>query len=147
MLVLGTEVHRDDIKRMALAFFNASPYKPLSVDPDRIEELIDVFFQSKPTDRITILWVADGEPRGLLAAVAETNLFNYQRFAGELVWWLDPEYRRGHAASKMIEAYEYWAKEKAGCQSCSLVDLLGNLDKYYTRKGYERRETTYLKVF
>lgn len=131
---------------MALAFFHASPYKPLSVDEDRIEELIDVFFQSRPTDRITILWVEDGEPRGLLAAVAETNLFNYQRFAGELIWWLDPDHRRGNAANKMVEAYEYWAKNKAGCSTCSLVDLMGNLDKYYTRKGYERRETTYIKV-
>lgn len=146
MLVLGSEVHRDDIKRMAIEFFNASPYKTQTIDPDRVDEFIDVFFQSRPTDRITILWVADGEPRGLLAAVAERNLFNYDRFAGELVWWIDPPYRKSRAAYKMIEAYEYWAKEKAGCKTVTLVDLMGNLDRYYKRKGYERRETTYLKV-
>lgn len=145
-LALGSYDYFQDIKRMALDFFHASPYQPLGVDESRVEEFIHAFLQSGPTDRVTILWMADRKPVGLLAATAETNLFNRQRFAGELVWWIDPTHRKSKAAPRMMEAFEYWAKYRAGCQFCTLVDLMGNLDNFYKRKGYERRETTYLKV-
>ena len=145
MMVLGTQEHFDDIKRMSMDFFYASPYSELGVSEDRVEELIQLFLDSKVKDRIILLWVKE-KPVGILAATAETNIFNRFRFAGELIWWIDPEHRTGRAASEMLKAYEYWARQ-AGCQSAALVDLMGNLDNYYKRKGYERRETSYLKVF
>jgi hypothetical protein len=85
------------------------------------------------------------KPVGILAATAEPMLFNKTKIACELIWWIEPEFRRSRAAEKMRQAYEFWAK-KVGCTSCSVVDHEDTLDKYYTRKGYERRETAYLKV-
>lgn len=144
MLKLATIEDFDAIKSLALAFFEASPYQPFGVSTNRVEELIYVFLDAKKTDKLLLLW-SDPHPTGVLAAAAETNLFNYERMAGELMWYIDPRHRGLKVASKMLEAYEYWAA-KIGCQFCTLVDLMGNLDKFYTRKGYERRETSYVKV-
>lgn len=135
----------DEMKRMALDFFNASPYKPLGVSERRVDELCYAFVAAPRNQKICFLWEADGKVSGMLAAAAEKNLCNDEYMAGELVWWIDSEQRKSKAAAQMIDAYEYWAL-RVGCQICTLVDLLGNLDKYYQRKGYERRETTYLKV-
>lgn len=145
MLKLGGYEDYDDIKRMALAFFQASPYAPLGVDEARVEGLIEAFLDAPKEDKIVILWIADNRPVGILAGTAETNIFNWSRFACELMWWIDPDHRRTKAAEEMRSAYEFWA-QKVQCQACSLVDVMGNLDKYYTRKGYDRRETAYLKV-
>ena len=90
--------------------------------------------------------MVDGKAVGVLAAIAEQNIFNRDYVAAELMWWVDPAHRKGKAAEKLRQAYEYWAKH-IGCKTCALVDLLGNLDNYYKRKGYERREASYLKVF
>ncbi len=145
MLKLGTYDDFADIKRMAKAFFEASPYVEFGVDDSRVEELIHVFLQDGQDNKVLILWTADGKPVGVLAAAAETNLFNNQRMAGELIWWIDPEHRKSKAAGEMLKAYDYWWKT-LGCQFGTLVDLMGNLDVYYKRKGYRRQEATYLKV-
>lgn len=144
MLRLAELADYPAIKRMAVAFFEASPYKPLGVSEKRIDDLIFTFLTAKKTEKLLLLWDNNG-PVGVLAAAAETNLFNYEKMAGELLWWIDPEHRGLKAASQMLDAYEYWST-KIGCQFCSMVDLLGNLDLLYTRKGYERRETSYIKV-
>lgn len=131
-----------DLKRMALSFFYASPYAKLGVDDTRVEELIHVFMQSPRSEKI--IFVEDDHGlHGMLAGVKETNLFNNHKMAGELVWWIDPEYRKAGLAEQMRKAYEYWANDT---QFCTLVDVMGNLDTYYKRKGYDRRETTYMKV-
>jgi RimJ/RimL family protein N-acetyltransferase len=129
---------------MALSFFDASPYSNLGVDEDRVEVLISTFLEAPKEDKIVLLWETD-RPVGMLAATAEVNLFNNRRFAGELIWWIDPEHRKTKAAEEMRKAFEFWAA-KVGCQSVCLVDVMGNLDVYYKRKGYDRRETAYLKV-
>jgi hypothetical protein len=138
----------DAIQSMAVSFFLASPYAPLGVDKERVSELITAFLTAKPEDKIVLLWIDEktNKPVGVMGATAEMNIFNYYRFACELMWWINPEHRKTKAASKMLQAYEFWAR-KIGCQSCSLIDVMGNLDTYYKRKGYERRETTYLKEF
>lgn len=146
MMALGSEQYREDINRMAMAFFKASPYKDLGIEEKKVNALIDSFLMSDKNDKIILLWLVDAQPVGILAAMAEQNLFNTQRFAGELIWWIDPPHRRSKAAEEMRKAFEYWAK-LVGCQSASLVDLMGNLKRYYTRKGYTAGETVYLKVF
>lgn len=143
MLKLGTEADRADIERMAVDFFNASPYHDLGVDHGRVSELVTAFLTADLKDKIVILWTKE-KPVGVLAAVAEQNIFNRFRFAGELIWWIDPDHRKTKAAEEMRQAFEYWAKTN-GCQTATLVDVMGNLDVYYKRKGYNRRETVYLK--
>jgi GNAT superfamily N-acetyltransferase len=145
MLIRGTTEHTPAIYEMVTDFFNASPYQSLGLDSTRIHELVDSFVSADPHEKITILWLDNDKPVGVLAAAAEKNLFNHSRIACEVVWWLKPEYRRGRVAVKMLDAYEYWAT-RVGCQSAIVVDLLGNLDTFYKRRGYERRETSYLKV-
>lgn len=145
MLVLGHEQYLEDIKRLSYAFFNHSPYQTLGIDEDRILAVIHDFLTGSKLERLVLLWLADEKPVGILAAATQVNLFNNQRYAGELIWWIDEEHRKSKAANEMRLAYEYWAKQ-VGCQFCTLVDLMGNLKTYYKRKGYEPRESTYLKV-
>lgn len=144
MLRIATRQDFEYIKRLALDFFYASPYQPLGVSEKRVEDLIENFLQADIKDNVLLLW-CDPEPVGVLAALANTNLFNEQRIAGEVIWWIDPKYRRSPAAKEMLGAYEYWWKNVAKCQIGTVVDLMGNLDKYYTKKGYSRRETVYIK--
>jgi hypothetical protein len=130
---------------MVLAFFEASPYKELGYAEDRVQQLITLF-EETTSKRLCLLWLKDDKPKGLLAGVIETSLFSWTPFASELVFWVDEDARKSRAAVSLVGAYEYWAKA-AGCQYVTLVDLMGNLHDYYTRKGYELRERTYLKRF
>lgn len=142
MLRIANYKDFDGLKRMALSFFYASPYSTLGIDDTRVEELVHAFLVSPRSEKIVFVYEDNGL-HAMLAGAKDRNLFNNHRMAGELVWWIDPEYRKGGLADQMRKAFEYWAND---CQLVTLVDVMGNLDTYYKRKGYERRETTYAKV-
>ena len=138
----------DDLKRlteMAVSFFNASHYKDYGIDTDRVRDLVSEFLGAKDSEKCTIVLRDAGTAVGVLAALATTNIFNFQRACGELIWWIDPEYRTFKHASRMLTVYEYWAKNIAKAQVMQLVALDDTLDGMYKRKGFTRSELAYSK--
>lgn len=98
-------------------------------------------------DYAAFVYEKDGKARGVLGSYSGVHVYAPCQIANEIMFWIDPEYRGGSAAVKLIRAYEAWAKSR-GCMVCELVGLgndpsVGNL---YARLGYSPAEKHFLKV-
>lgn len=80
----------------------------------------------------------------LLGGISESLLGPFKQ-AQEIIWWVDPEYR-GNSLS-MIEIYEKWATDN-GALFIELKSLhkFKEVEKIYTRLGYEPMETSWVKT-
>lgn len=87
-----------------------------------------------------------GVAQGVLMAHAFEHDFGPVWMAQERVWWIDPEHR-GSAASRMLDAYETWARSK-GCQFIGMAGMGKDpqVGALYQRRGYVRAETHFLKA-
>lgn len=133
---------------LAMNFFHAAelPYGQPSETKARriIQNCIDV---SQP-DSVLIGYYEDGELQGVIAGHVTEILFNEDRVATEFMWWIEPRYRKGEAASSLIGAFEYWADFR----NCKFVQMAGlqngyskALGRYYSKRGYTNAENTYVK--
>jgi RimJ/RimL family protein N-acetyltransferase len=143
-LKIATKDDAPAIMRMALAFFQASPYKKYGVDEARVKELVNQFVRKCSTRLCLCLWDGD-KCVGVLGAVAVQNIYNTRYTCIELMWWIDPEHRGLGQAKSMVDAYEYWARHKIKAQSINLVTLDPALGKLYNRLGFEKKEESYSK--
>lgn len=129
-------------------FFDNSPFVGLTefdevIASDTAKNIIG----GRKEDGIILLYLKNGEIKGVLAALAHTMMFSNTRVASELCWWVDED-ARGRDSLELIEAYEFWA-HRVGCDLVTMANLTGEtgerLDKYYKRRGYTPLETAYGK--
>lgn len=91
----------------------------------------------------------DGEVVGFVAGMVSPTFFNPSGIqAGELGWYVDPDYRNSRVATELHKSYEEWAKGR-GATSIQMMhmdteqsELIG---KMYEKWGYHKVETSYLK--
>lgn len=91
----------------------------------------------------------EGKLVGMIGVVVHPFLFNVNVVqASEIVWWLDPDYRKTNTAKMLMQAMENRAKE----QYVDLM-LMINLDNsppaakvLYTNLGYKNTENAWTKV-
>jgi GNAT superfamily N-acetyltransferase len=139
-----------DIMDMARKFFDLTPYaKLVDYDESKMSDVIMSLFDN-PTERIAILAVDnDGKTVGMLCAMVSEILFTRDRVASELAWWIDPEHRASRVSIDLINAFEFWAKEKAQCRYTQLATVeteqVDRISKFYKRKGYDLYERGFLK--
>jgi len=64
----------------------------------------------------------------------------------ELFWWLDPQWRRGTTAVRLLELGETWAFAN-GAVWLQMIQPIGNdrLAEFYRRRGFLALETTWQK--
>jgi len=68
--------------------------------------------------------------------------------AGEIAWWVDPDYRTGGMARELVRSFEGWAADKgAAFVSISDINVSGefSVGSYFTRLGYKTTERTHIK--
>jgi GNAT superfamily N-acetyltransferase len=96
---------------------------------------------------IFLLEPRPGQVVGMLAAFPIQDPFSGQGIADEIAWWVEPEYRRGLAGTRLLRALESWARQK----QLSLVTMVapaesdGDVGRFYQRLGYTKAETKYVK--
>lgn len=111
-------------------------------DEDYIRLVIEDVLLSPQNEKIILL-----EPGvGFIAGATAMFPFGPHRMASEIAWYIHPEHRGNKIGSEFLSAFEYWAKEKAGCSLVNMMCLDERLDKYYINKGYKLYERTYSKV-
>lgn len=69
--------------------------------------------------------------------------------AQEMAWWVEPEFRGTGEGKELILAFIDWAKQrKASFVSMSAIEHIRGeaVTKLYNELGFERRETSYVKV-
>jgi len=138
------------VSEMARKFYETTPYfGVLEYDDSKMADTILGLF-SDPKQSVVILALKDDEPVGMLVGQVGELLVSRDRVATEMAWWMSPEHRSSKKALELIGAYEYWAKEVAGCQyvqlSC-LEDLsIDRVSRFYTKKGYKPFEKFFIKA-
>ena len=126
--------------------FANEAYKQFPVD----KELTSQNFLQGIADPNFIFMVAEteGEVVGIFVGCANAPLFSTTRTAVELGFYMHPDHRDGKTALKMMNEFEKWAQSQ-GCKSVTMVDIHthADLSTFYTRKGYELKEKSYMKEF
>lgn len=131
----------DKVFEMAMKFVEATGYNNISNAYD-IKELIKFFLEGPHDQRIIII-----DDFGFIAGQATKFPFGEGLVASETAWWIDPEARGENKGRKLMEAFEYWAKNVAKCKFISMTSLDKGVEKVYRNKGYKLYERAYMKVF
>lgn len=138
---IATTKDIEEILEMSMKFMAETSFTEFS-DKEYIRLLIEDIVLSQQNEKIIIF-----EPQvGFLAGYAVPFPFGPHKMASEIAWYINPEHRGKKTGSEFLSAFEYWAKEKAGCSMVNMMCLDEQLDKYYTNKGYKLYERTYSKV-
>ena len=134
--------------RMALGFFEASPYAHLGLDESRIGRNIRFFLDGPKTERIALVLEHEGKAVGVLLAQTTTIIFAELKVGLEVMWWVEPEFRGKRKSFDLIFAFESWART-VGCTLTQLTTVetyqADKIGSFYKRIGYEVAETNFLK--
>lgn len=130
----------EEVKELVWGFIKQTPH----IYKLSTEEGVDQFLRSMleaPKDQQVII-LTEG---GMIAGVSVPSPFGPYLIATELGWYLKEEYRGKGTGQELLEAFEYWAKNVAGCQAIQMSSLDENIGKYYEKKGYKLVEKAYIK--
>lgn len=130
----------DTILEMAKKFVEATGYKDFS-NEDYIKELIKHYLESPRDTHIIIL-----DDFGFIAGASSMFPFGPGKIASETAWWIDPDSRGENRGVKLMEAFEYWAKNIAQCEFITMTSLDKTVEKIYKKNGYKLYERAYMKV-
>lgn len=89
---------------------------------------------------------AAGRVVGLLGFIVADHHFSGQRYAAELMWYVEPEHRKSSLGLDLFFAAEQAAKEM-GAKSMVFTAPNEAIGAAYKRRGYSQLEVTYQKVF
>lgn len=127
---------------MATRFLEATPYGRICpVNPARLQAVVETCFA------LGVIFVAEVERQvvGMIALVALNHPFTGTRYADELAWWVEPEYRHTLLGTRLLRWAESWALE----QGLAFVKMIAPADSsvgaVYARMGYQAVETAYHK--
>lgn len=140
---LATLSSLDDLWRMALDHYKASAYHFQPDEEYGKRFLKDCLFEE---DRVVLLLNApDYGTCGCLVGCAAKHPFLPLVVGTELLWWVDPP-ARGRHSLKLLDAFEYWAKEVKHCDVLSCADVVSHsIGAIYLRRGYKLEEQTWTK--
>lgn len=131
----------EQILEMGMKFVGLTGYSDIS-NVDDIKMLIQAYIEAPNTEKIIIL-----DDCGFIMGQATRFPFGPDLIASETAWWVEPEARGENKGGKLFEAFEYWAKNVAGCKLISMTSLNSTVEKIYRRKGYKLYERAYMKMF
>jgi hypothetical protein len=100
----GVAADRPAVIELALNFHRSTPYAALlRVERERIASLFDMALAEG------VVLIAEGitilrKPIGFLALVALEHSLSGERYAEEVAWWVEPEYRSGTLGPRLLGA-------------------------------------------
>lgn len=130
----------DEILDMAMKFMSKTGYTEYS-DEETISQLIRNILTGKQNEMIILL-----KPGvGFIAGMCSPFVFGPRLIASEIAWWIEPDKRKEGAGAELVEAFEYWAKNIAGCAMVTMSGLDDDIGDFYIKKGYKLYERAYMK--
>ncbi len=137
---IATIEDHDEILTMSNQFMSKTGYTAYS-DLESLSTLITSILTGKQNEMIILL-----EPGvGFIAGMAVPFVFGPHYIASEVAWWINEDKRKSGVGSELVAAFEYWAKNVAGCTIITLTGLDDNIGKFYEKKGYKLYERAYMK--
>lgn len=129
-----------EVLEMSMKFMASTGYTEYS-DEQNIRNLIESIVTGRQDQMIILL-----KPGvGFVAGQATPFAFGPHYLASEIAWWINEEHRKDGAGAELLEAFEYWAKNVAGCTIITLTSLDDTVGKFYEKKGYKLYERAYMK--
>lgn len=86
-----------------------------------------------------------GEVVGLLGFIVANHHFSGQKYAAEMMWYVEREHRKGGIAIKLLWEAEKQAKE-LGAEDMVFTAPNEDVSALYQRFGYHKMEVTYRKA-
>lgn len=88
----------------------------------------------------------DGEVVGAIVGLLNEMYMSQTIIATELAWFVSKDYRGKKGSILLLRTFEKWAKDNNADYVC-MGDIHGivTLENLYTRMGYSKCETTYMK--
>jgi len=140
---LATPVDLTDLCHMCIRF--AETYPAPSIE---YRKTIAVFQEMMESDEGIVLVADVSRPVACLMGRTHEWLFSREKVAAELLWWVDPEYRRTTIARDLQNAFNEWAVSQGADilqMSMAVTDQSPLIGRYYRRQGFTHTESHYLK--
>ena len=138
---VATLEDKEDVTAMVMKFIASTDYADFAGE-EQLNSLITNYLENPSNTQVCIL-----EPgKGMLAGMVTPFLFGPYLLATEIAWWVDPDQRGSGLGIQLLQAFEYWAKEKAGCHMISMSSLDDKVGEMYQKQGYKLYEGAYMKV-
>lgn len=106
------------------------------------------FIESSITSPFCCLFVLEdrGEIVGAIVGLISDMYMSQTKVATELAWFVSKNYRGHKGSILLMKTFEKWAKEKEADYAvmCELSNI-NVLEKVYTKFGYNKSETVYMK--
>lgn len=143
----------DAIVEMAQRFYPESPYPHFYGDMpvSQAAGLVIVTLQGMTEYGIKpgVMLVADdnGKLAGMVCMHIDAATFTPAVIASEIVWWVEPEYRSGTTAVRILKAAEAAAKERGATvvRMAALSTSPEQAGQIYERLGFVQTEVYYTK--
>lgn len=131
---------------MVSKFLATTTYKSLPLDLEKIAVGTKELIEAGVDTSVLILSMDGEEAVGLLGIKAFVLPVNDLKIAQEILWWVEPEYRKSRRGLELYMAGEYWAK-KVGCSLMQMVsqETFPEVEVFYERKGYRKAEQAWIK--
>jgi GNAT superfamily N-acetyltransferase len=137
---------QDDIFDILVLAKNFSKEAPTTHKWDK--EKTAQFLVSALENPIMEIFVADTgeEIVGALVCMKSELYMSRTTVCTELAWFVDKQYRGSPSALRLLKTFEKWAKEQKADYTI-MGDIAGitDLGSLYTKLGYTKAETTYMK--
>jgi hypothetical protein len=134
---------------MGLEFLSESPYKDMEVIPEEVINTISQYINGDKKERILLVVVKNDIPVGMLAATTSKHLLNKDIIASEMLWWMDERERNSKGSFKLIEAFEYWARNVVKAKHIQLSNHISQsmdrVSRFYNKRGYRMVEQNFIK--
>ena len=140
------EASEEDIFDILILAREFSRESPVTHKWDK--EKTEHFILSAITNTNTTIFVLEegSEIVGAIIGLLNEMYMSQTLVATELAWFVSKEYRGKKGSLMLMTTFENWAKENGADYTC-MGDIHGitTLEKLYTKKGYSKCETTYMK--
>ncbi len=140
------EASEEDIFDILILAREFSRESPVTHKWDK--EKTEHFILSAITNTNTTIFVLEegSEIVGAIIGLLNEMYMSQTLVATELAWFVSKEYRGKKGSLMLMTTFENWAKKNGANYTC-MGDIHGitTLEKLYTKKGYSKCETTYMK--
>jgi len=145
MVRAGEKKDFDTIVKMAKEFTDLSGYNE-KYCPNTVYAMASMCLDQGLLSVLEIDGIVKGVACGLKGALVTNSEVS---MGSELIWWVDPEFRKGKNGISLLRHLENQAK-KEGMKYWNMVFLESSMplviEKIYQKMGYNKTEVTYTKV-
>ena len=135
----------DKVLEMGHKFFLTTEHA--KTEEFHIDSAVDTYIQMLHSGFILVAEL-DEEVIGVIGCIISPFLIDKRKkVCTELLWWVEPEYRKSSVGPKLHRAAELKAKE-LGASKMVMVSLStspAEVEPYYLNDGYSKTESSFLK--